>query len=167
MPAVAVAALIVALVAVLISYASYRLAGQADKRAARAESREVRADERDERREQREIEHASERRRGQPIVSPGSISGGPTAPQVTHDYTVRNGGAAPITDLRLRIEDVDAKTVSTPVGGPLSLAPGELVHVGVSVPQPLPEGDLTLFVDWVDRDGKHTESTGLHPPSHA
>ena len=150
-----IAALIVSIAAVLIAL-------KAERRAERAERREERANGRDERHAQREL-------MGQPIITPGPISGGAAAPRVEHAYTVANGGAASITSLWLWIEGANGRVVSTRAGGPkVTITPGgSPVHLGVEAGQPLPEGELTLWVGWVDTAGEHRESTGIHPPPHA
>jgi hypothetical protein len=161
MTAMAAAALGVAILAVLIAFGSYLLARRADGRAEQAEKRE-------DRREQREVDEARERRSGRPILSSGGISGGPSAPEVEHSYTMRNAGQATITELGLWIEDANGKVVSTRAGGKMVLTAGESAAIGVQVRQPLPESELTLMVEWEDAEGHHgPESTGISPPHHA
>ena len=156
----AAVALIVAVVAVLISFASYRLAKRADGRAQRAEQRE-------DRREQREVTDAQDRRRGQPVLTGRGGSGGPTAPRIEHTYNLRNGGQATITELWLWIEDASGNVVSNRAGGRMALVPGDPERpIGVEVGQPLPEGELTLMVEWTDAEGMRTESAGINPPRH-
>lgn len=154
-----VAALVVSLVAIGIAFGSLILAVRADRRAYRAEHR-------DELRLQHEQAEAEERRRGRPVVVPRGGSGGPTANPVRHDYEIRNGGNATITELWLWIVDGDGNVVSTRAGGPLALAPGDPpAHMAVEVRQPLPH-EQELTVQWRDADGEHTESTGIRPPRH-
>ena len=102
---------------------------------------------------------------GQPVITPGAISGGPTAPTVEHAFTV----AANIISLWLWIEAANGRVVSTRAGGPnLTITPGgSPVHIAVEAAQPLPEGELTLWVNWADAAGEHRESTGIHPAPHA
>jgi hypothetical protein len=154
---VEVAALVVSLVAVVIAFGSLMLAMRADRRAYRAEHR-------DELRLHREEEEAAERRRGRPVVVLRVGSGGPTADTVRHEYQVRNGGNAAISEACLWIEDGEGNVVSTRAGGRLALAPGESAFMTVEVRQPLPE-EQELMVQWRDPDGEHTESTGIRPPS--
>lgn len=154
-----VAAFILALIAVAISLGSLRLARRADRR-------EDRAAERGERKEERDIVEATARRQGRPIVTPRGGSGGPTANPVRHDYEIRNGGQATITELGLWIVDGEGETVSTRAGGALALAPGDPpARMAVEVRQPLPL-EQTLMVQWRDQDGEHTEVTGIRPPRH-
>jgi hypothetical protein len=114
---------------------------------------------------EREEDAAAERRRGKPLVVPRGGSGGLTADPVRHDYEIRNGGNAAITELWLWIADGEGRVVSTRAGGPLALAPGDAAHMAVEVRQPLPE-EQELMVEWRDADGEHTESTGYRPPRH-
>lgn len=154
-----VAAFLVSLVAIGIAFGSLILAVRADRRAYRAEHR-------DELRLQREQADAAERRRGRPVVTPRGGSGGPTADRVRHDYMIRNGGNATITEVWLWIVDGEGNVVSTRAGGQLALAPGDPpAHMAVEVPQPLPD-EQNLMVQWRDADGEHTESTGIRPPQH-
>ena len=147
--------------AIVIAAGSLFLSLRADRRAGRGETRE-------ERRERREEEAAAARRRGRPVVSPGAVHGGPTAAQVTHEYTVRNTGPATITGLWLWIVDDEHKTVSDVAGGEtLVLAQGDAPALAsVAVPQPLPDEQM-LMVRWRDIDGEHTEPTGIRPSRHA
>jgi hypothetical protein len=153
------AAFIVSLAAAGIAFGSLLLAMRADRRAYRAEHR-------DELRLHREEAEAAERRRGKPIVMTRGGSGGPTASLVCHNYTVRNGGNATITELELWIADSAGNAVSTRAGGALVLAPGDPpLHTAVETRPPFLD-DQELFVRWRDVDGEHKESTGIKPPPH-
>jgi len=67
----------------------------------------------------------------------------------------------------LWIENSDGERISPEAGGPLGLAPNApRADATVEVPQPLPEGELTLMVRRTDGHGSHTESTEIHPPRH-
>jgi hypothetical protein len=149
-----VAALVISLAAVAIAFGSLVLARRADRRAHRA-------DQRDELRMQREDAEAADRRRGKPIVVPRG--GASTDQYVGHNYEVRNGGSAIITELALWIETGEGKVVSTRAGGPLPLAPNENAHMTVEVRPPRPD-EQKLMVQWRDADGEHTEPTGIRPP---
>jgi hypothetical protein len=106
-----------------------------------------------------EREEAEERRRGRPIVVP---SGGASASDyVSHNYEVRNGGSAIITELTLWIETVEGRVVSTRAGGLLTLAPNENAHMTVEVRPPRSD-EQRLMVRWRDADGEHTEPN-RHP----
>jgi hypothetical protein len=84
--------------------------------------------------------------------------------RVEHNYLVRNGGQAMITELRLWIVDASETVVSTRAGGEIALAPGDPpVALGIQVPPSLPEGELTLWTEWRDVDGLHSEPTDIHP----
>jgi hypothetical protein len=155
---VEVAALVVSVVAVGIALGSLALAVRADRRAGRAEGRDTQ-------RLQREEAEAAERRRAKPMVMERGGSGGPTADAVQHNYLVRNGGSATMTELRLWIVDGEGKTASSLAGGQFALAPGEAAHIGVEIRQPIPE-EQELMVQWRDADGQHTQSTGIRPPRH-
>jgi hypothetical protein len=111
----------------------------------------------------REEAEAAERRRGKPVAVLRVGTGGPTADSVRHEYQVRNGGNAAISELWLWIVDGDGNVVSTRAGGRVALAPGESAFMAVEVRQPLPE-EQELMVRWRDSDGEHTESTGIRPP---
>jgi hypothetical protein len=151
---VEVAALVISLAAVGIAFGSLLFAKRADRRANRA-------DRRDELRMQREEAEAAERRRGKPIVVP---QGGASNDQfVSHNYEVRNGGSAIITELTLWIETSEGRVVSTRAGGLLTLAPNENAHMTVEVRPPRPD-EQRLMVQWRDADGEHTEPTGIRPP---
>jgi hypothetical protein len=100
------------------------------------------------------------------VVVPTGGSGGPTADSVRHDYQIRNGGNAVITEVWLWIVDGEGNVVSTKAGGRLAQAPDDPpAHMAVEVRQPLPE-EQELMVEWRDADGEHTESTGIRPPLH-
>jgi hypothetical protein len=154
--------------ALLIALGSYRLSSKAEQRAERAEGRAIRADERDADRGQREEDEARLRRRGNPIVTPQGVSGGPSAERVRHEYKIENAGSATISALKLWIADSTGKSVSTLAGGLGLVIPpgGSPQFAGVEVAAAQIEGELTLMVEWTDPDGTHTDAP-LHPPKHA
>jgi hypothetical protein len=92
------ASFVLSLVAIATAIGSLLLAIRTDRRQQRAERREERGEERAE-------ADARARRSGRPIVLARGASGGATAPRVQHNYAVRNGGEATITELWLWIED--------------------------------------------------------------
>lgn len=147
------ASLWLSLAAILIAVGSLVIAVRADRRAGRAERREE--------------EDFAARRRAQPIILPRGGSGGPTADPVRHEYLIRNGGAAPITELWLWIEDAEGRAVSSRSGGRIVVGPGEATAIiAVELRQPLPDPPLRLMVEWRDRDGSHVDPTGIEPPPH-
>ena len=135
----------------------------------RTEHRATRAERRDEQRMKRKEEAAAAARRANPVLVPDFVSGGPTAEQVHHCYVLRNLGPAVITEVTIWIEDDDGHRVSTPSGDASDSVPltrdDPPVQISVDVPQPIPDRQ-TLFIEWVDADGRHREERG-HPPRHA
>jgi hypothetical protein len=122
----------------------------------------VRADGRDERVPADAV--SGELLRVSPVIEEDGAEVEPSSRSVVFTYQVSNSGQALMTALALWITDATGRVVSRPTGEEWLITPGGApVYVTLTVAQPLPRGELTLWVKWVDGTGTQTRNTGIHP----
>jgi hypothetical protein len=153
----------IALGALVASGFAVWYAREANKRGADAERRDVE-------RLEAERRDRNEARRADLRVVPTGGSGGPTAERIAHYFEVTNVGRASATEWYVWIrDDSTGEDVSTKVGGPGVIAPGDTAKpaaVEVDATRLTDSSRLTVWIRWHDAAGGDKTPTDVHPPLH-